>query len=313
MEMTMNYRKFGKMNWQVSAIGFGAWGIGGQWGDVPEDQAISAIHAALDEGVNFFDTADAYGEPQGRSEFHCAKALKSVRKEVYIATKVGNWCARPGHSLSYAHINHVIGCCHASLYRLGTDYIDFYQCHIGNLIEPDIFLEAFDTLVDQGLVRTYGISTNNVNVVKALNRDGKCAGVQLDYSLLNRTAEAKILTYCEEHSIATVIRGPLAKGLLSGKFTSESKFTDKVRTGWNDGGQRDVFLKRLEIVEKLKPLSNDDRSLAQVALQFVLSHPAVTTAIPGAKDDIQARANAAAGSGKLTDDELKLARSLTDS
>ncbi len=140
----MQYRTLGKTGWNVSAVSMGCWGIGGQWGPVEEKQALDTINAALDAGVNLFDTADGYG--LGQSEIYTGKALKSKRSEVYIATKAGNWGRRQGDPLGYKTIYSIINCCHASLYRLDTDYIDLYQCHIGTPEHPEIFVEAFELL-----------------------------------------------------------------------------------------------------------------------------------------------------------------------
>lgn len=305
----MEYRTLGATGWKVSAIGFGAWGIGGQWGEVGEKQAIAALHRAYDAGINFFDTADAYGIPMGRSEELVGRALRGVRDEVFIATKVGNWARRFGAPLSYERPEHIIGCCDASLFRLKTDYIDLYQCHIADLEEPEVFLEAFEKLKEAGKIRAYGISTDSVEVLKRFNRDGTCATCQLDYSILNRAPEAELLPYCQEQNIGTIVRGPLAKGLLSGKFTAESRFDDEVRSSWNEA-RRDWFLEQVRTVDALRFLEKEGRSMAQAALQYVLAHPAVTTAIPGAKSPAQVEANAQAADGALTLEELERVRAV---
>lgn len=288
-------RPLGKTGWTVSVISFGAWNIGGQWGDVPEDVAIKTIQTAYDAGVNFFDTADAYGEPPGVSEELIAKALRPMREKVVVATKVGNFARRQKHALAYDTPLHVELCCDASLYRLKTDVIDLYQCHVGNAPDYSVFLEAFENLKKRGKIKHYGISTNDFAALKAFNRDGKCATVQLDYSLVNRAAERELLPYCKEHQIGVIVRGPLAQGICAGKFTRDSKFTDSVRAGWNEGSGREKFLRKLELVDRVRFLQTPLRSLAQASLQFVISNPVVSCAIPGAKSPEQAKANAAAG------------------
>ena len=307
----MIQRTLGKTGWTVSAIGFGAWGVGGQWGAVEEQTAIDTIRAALDAGVNFFDTADGYGEPMGRSEELIKTALKGVRDRVLIATKVGHFGRRYGHPLPYSHPAHIELCCDASLRRLGTDVIDLYQCHLGELPDYSVFVEAFEKLVERGKIRAYGLSTNSLAMLKSFNANGKCATVQADYSLLNRAPEKDLLPYCQSENIGVIVRGPLAMGVLSGKFSAATKFEDSVRHGWNDGEGRQRFLKRLETVEQLRFLDRSGRNLAQAALQFVVSHPAVSVAIPGAKSPEQARANAVAGNSPLDGDELRRAQSVT--
>lgn len=299
----MQYRTLGKTGWRVSAVGMGCWGIGGQWGPVEEQEAVATVHKALECGINLFDTADAYG--LGESERRLGKALQGRRDEALIATKVGNFARRSGHPLSYATPQHVYLCCDASLHRLGTDRIDLYQCHIGNLADPTIFLEAFETLRQQGKIRAYGISSDSVDVVKQFDRDGNCAAVQLNYSILSRSAEKALLPLCAERNIGVLLRGPIAKGLLAGKFTRESTFADSVRSGWNEGEERQRFLRDVERVEKLRFLARDDRTMAQAALQFVIGHPAVTCAIPGAKNPDQAEQNARAADSELSNDERR--------
>lgn len=299
----MQYRRLGKTGWQVSTISMGCWGIGGQWGPVAEAEAIRTIHAARDLGINLFDTADAYGS--GVSEELVGKALRERRGEVYIATKVGNFGRRQDVPLSYTSPLHIYLCCDASLGRMKTDYIDLYQCHIGDLADPSIFLEAFERLVEQGKIRAYGISTDSLAVAQAFNRLGTCAAVQLNYSLLNRAPEPELLPWCAANDIGTLLRGPIAQGVLAGKFTPESRFDDIVRVGWNEGAGRERFLRRLEQVEQIRFLERPDRTLAQAALMWTLTNPAVTCAIPGAKDVAQITANAAAGDGTLGEDELE--------
>ncbi len=300
----MQYRTLGKTGWQVSTISMGCWGIGGQWGPVAEEEAIETIHAAIDLGVNLLDTADAYG--LGVSEELVGKAVRDRRDKVYIATKVGNFARRVGSPLAYDTPHHVYLCCDASLGRMKIDTIDFYQCHIGDLADPTVFLEAFERLTEQGKIRAYGISTNSLRVAEAFNRDGKCAAIQLNYSLVNRGAEQDLLPWCKEHNVGTLLRGPIAQGILAGKFTPETRFDDSVRTGWNEGAGRERFLSQLAQVEPWKRLARPDRSLAQIALAWTLANPAVTCAIPGAKNVEQMRANAAAADITLTKDELAL-------
>ena len=301
----MKYRVLGKTGWKVSAIGMGCWGIGGQWGPIEEKEAAATMQRTVEIGVNLFDTADAYGTEMGTSETLVGVALRPHREKVYIATKVGNWAQRFGQPLPYTHPLHIKGCCDASLYRLKTDYIDLYQCHIGGLEEPDIFLEAFEDLVQVGKIRAYGISTNFLDVLQRFNRDGNCAACQLNYSILSRAAESELLPYCLENNIGTLIRGPLVKGVLTGKFNANTTFTDSVRAGWNEGTAHEEFLSNLGIVDGLKFLANESRNMTQAALQFVLAHPGVTCAIPGAKNVVQIETNAAAADGELPDDELQ--------
>jgi aryl-alcohol dehydrogenase-like predicted oxidoreductase len=304
----MQHRTLGRTGWKVSAIGLGTWNIGGQWGPVSEDQAVDTVRAAIDAGINLIDTADAYGEPPGLSEELVGRAIAGRRDEVYIATKVGNFARRHGHTLSYETPHHVRLCCDASLGRTKIDTIDLLQCHIGDLDEPDVFLEAFDQLERAGKIRAYGVSTNSLKVAKAFDPDPEArkglAAVQVNYSLLNREAERDLLPWCRENDVGVLVRGPLARGLLAGKYDADSTFSDSVRSRWNGGEGRKDYLRLIEQVDSLRFLSGAERTMAQAALAWLLANPAVTCPIPGAKSPEQARANAAAADVELTDDEL---------
>jgi aryl-alcohol dehydrogenase-like predicted oxidoreductase len=278
----------------------GCWGIGGQWGPVEEKQAVDTINAALDAGVNLFDTADGYG--LGQSEIYTGKALKSKRSDVYIATKAGNWARRQGDPLGFKSIYSIINCCHASLYRLDTDYIDLYQCHIGTPENPEIFVEAFELLKKEGKIRHYAISTNDLDSLKALDSEGECASCQIGYSILSRQPEKDILPYCLDNNIGVLLRGPIAQGLLADKFSTDTKFddSDSVRDKWNPGeSQRDGFLAKLDKVAALRALVPDGTNMVDFALKFTLANPAVTCPIPGMKTPEQAKQNAAAADGEL--------------
>jgi aryl-alcohol dehydrogenase-like predicted oxidoreductase len=303
-------RPLGKTGLSVSAIGFGAWNIGGQWGKVTREEAIATIRAAHDAGVNFFDTADAYGDPPGLSEELIGEALAPVRDRAIIATKVGNFARRLGHPIPFTHPLHVELCCDASLNRLRTDSIDVYQCHLANLTEPQIFLDAFETLRRKGKIRFAGSSTEKTEVLKAFNIDGNCAVVQLEYSLVHRDHEDGLLPFAQQHGIGVIARGPLAQGVCSGKYSAESRFTDSVRSSWNDGARRELFLAQLKQIERVRFLDSPARPLAMAALQYVIAHPAVSTAIVGARTPEQARENALAGTHEMSDDERDRVRSL---
>ena len=281
----------------------GCWAIGGQWGEVSERQAIATVHAALDAGVNLFDTADSYG--LGRSEELLGKALADRREAACVATKAGNWARRAGDPPGLRSIYSVINCCHASLYRLGIDTIDLYQCHVGTPERPEIFVEAFELLKQQGKIRHYAISTNDVAALEALNVNGQCASCQINYSILNRSAERDILPYCLANDIGVLLRGPIAQGLLADKFDAGTRFDDSVRGKWNpDGDQRSGFVASLDLVARLRGALRPGQGMAELALQFTLAHPAVTCPIPGMKDPHQARANASAADGELDAEQL---------
>lgn len=310
----MQFKSFGKTGWSVSAIGLGTWNIGNQWGKIDDVTAYATIHAAIASGMNLIDTADAYGIPYGLSEKRLGRAIGGMRHQLYVVSKVGNWGRRMGHQLSYTHPDHVRLCIHASLGRMRTDYLDVSLCHESNLGDPTIYLEGFEQLVQEGSIRAYGISTNSLDVLQRFNANGTCSVVQVDYSLLNRAPEQDFLPYCQEHNIGVMVRGPLAKGLLSGRYSAASTFSDTVRQGWNEeGATRDKFLAQVTQVEQLKSVINPGPDMVTAALRYVISHPAISTAIPGAKSPDQAATNAAAGDKLLSVTEREeLVKALND-
>ncbi len=292
----MLYRPFGKTGWQVSAIGLGTWNLSNQWGEVSDSDAYATICAAIDAGMNLCDTADAYGIPFGLSEERLGRALAGRRNDVYIVGKAGNWARRTGHPLPMTSVDHVRLCAHASLYRLRTDWLDVLLCHQGNIEDPSIYLEGFETLKEDGKIRCYGISTNSLDVLKTFNAQGTCSVVEVDYSLLNLAPEADFLPYCEDQGIAVLIRGPLAQGLLSGNYSTDTVFDDPVRQKFNTGGaQRAQFEKQIAQVENLKQQVKPGADMIQASLRYVASHPVQPCVIPGAKSPQQAQANAQAG------------------
>ena len=309
MSRRMQYRSCGRTGWKVSSIGMGCWALGGQWGPVSESDAASTIHAAIDAGINLFDTADSYG-PR-RSEELLGKTLKnSDRANVFIATKAGNLGRPEGHPLSFSTPEHIYACCDASLHRLQTDYIDFYQCHVREHPHLDVFLEAFEHLLQLGKIRAYGTSSFISDEIKLFDRHARCHVVQLPHSVIDRDYERDILPLCASLNIGTLIRGPLAQGVLTGKFTTDHVFDDETRSGWNTGDAHIRFQARVAAAEKLRPLIMEDRSMGQLALAFTLSREGVTCAIPGARTPGQAKANAAASEISLTADELSLMETL---
>ena len=278
-------RTLGKSDIAVTKIGIGLWAIGGDaWGPTDDQDSLSTIDFALDAGVTFFDTADVYGA--GHSEELLGQAMKGRRDQFIVATKIGwqNFDSERNQT-AYDTVDKLIAGVESNLCRLQTDYVDIIQSHI-DFRDPtmEVFLEGFHRLQRDGKVLAYGVSTSDLEYLKTFNADGNCATLQTDYSILNRTPETEIFPYCLEHSIGVIVRGPLAMGILTGKFGSDTQFSEgNFRQRWQDNPEeRKTYLKDLAKVEKLRLLA-EDRTMAQLALQFVMAHPAVTVAIPGAK------------------------------
>jgi len=289
-------RKLGESSIEVTKIGIGLWAAGGSsWGSTDDRESLDAIDAALDAGVTFFDTADVYGS--GHSEDLLGQAMRGRRDRFVVATKIG-WQGFDSdrNQSAYDSVDKLVAGVETNLRRLQTDYVDVIQSHI-DFREPtlEVFLAGFQKLQRDGKVRAYGVSTSDLEYLKAFNADGGCATLQTDYSILNRTAENEIFPYCQQHDIGVIVRGPLAMGILTGKFGPDTRFAEgDFRQRWHDNpDEYQVFLDDLERVGRLSPLA-DGRTLAQLALQFVMAHPAVTVAIPGAKTPRQLADNVGA-------------------
>ena len=297
----------------VSAIGMGTWNIGGQWGEIDEGTAHATIRAALDNGVNLFDAAESYGFPYGTSEKRLGRSLAGDRHRAVIVTKIGNWGKREGVPVPKESPHLLRLCAHACLHRLRTDWIDVLLCHEGNLEDPTVYLEAFQMLKEEGCIRHFGVSTDNLDLLKAFNQNGDCAVVQVNYSLLQREPEKEFLPYCKENNIAVMVRGPVAMGLLSGRYDQNHRFTDSVRRHWHTDEKKQASLKtKLENVERLKAQVSPGPEMIQTALRYVISHPSQPVAIPGAKSPSQAIANAAAGNREFTPGECRQWRQIMD-
>lgn len=296
-EKKLRTRGLGKSGFEVTEIGIGLWAIGGsEWGPVDDQNSLDTIEAALTSGINFFDTADVYG--LGHSEKLLGQAMKNRRDEFFVATKVG-WIGfdREKFISAYETPDKLVEAVENNLQRLGTDHIDLLQSHI-HTPDPNTknMIEGFQRLQTSGKIGAYGLSSSNFEFIKEFNADGGLSALQIDYSILNRTAEKEIFPYCLENDIGVIVRGPLAMGILTGKFSEDSQFPEgDFRQRWlNVPDEHQVFLEDLKKVEELRKIVGG-QTLAQLALQFVLSHPAVTTVIPGAKTVQQLEQNVAVG------------------
>ena len=291
----MEYRTLGRTGIEVSEIGFGAWAIGGDaWGPVEDEASLAAMHHALDVGVTFIDTADVYGG--GHSEELVGQVIRGRRDDVVVATKGGlmGHHRDPSGPPVYDRPERVREALENSLRRLGTDHVDVYFDHIwwDTHEETEAFIAALAELKAEGKARAVGVSTNDLAYIRHFAAGGGLDVVQLEYSILNRDAEREVLPYLHEHGVGVVVRGPLQKGLLTGKFTPDTTFPDgDIRADWPS---QDWYEADLQRVESLRKLERGGQSLGQLALRFVLDHPAVSSAIPGGKSAEQVAANAAA-------------------
>lgn len=294
-------RQLGKSGISVSAMGLGCWAIGGdRWGQVNDQESIRAIHRALDLGITFFDTADVYGA--GHSEQVLGQALHGKRNQVIIASKFGNSTdPKTSEPLNAQNAESFIAnACETSLKRLNTDYLDLYQFHVGNfpVSEADTIEAGLEALVSAGKIRYYGWSTDSPEQAQVFLGNEPYIAVQQRLNLFEGNPDT--LTVCEQHNLASINRGPLAMGLLTGKFTTESQLPKHDIRGvgmpwvksFVDGKPNAAWLIQLEAVRDI--LTSEGRSLTQGALAWLWGRSQNTIPIPGFKSVAQVEENAAA-------------------
>jgi aryl-alcohol dehydrogenase-like predicted oxidoreductase len=297
----MKYRELGRTGWEVSEISFGAWAIGGAWGDVDDKESLAALHAALDGGVNFFDTADVYGD--GRSERLLAKLKKERKEKFYVATKVGRRLPKQTPE-GYSRENLTMWI-ERSLRNLEMDAIDLLQLHCPPTevyYRPEVF-GILDDLAKAGKLRHYGVSVEKVEeALKAIEFPG-VQTIQIIFNIFRQRPAELFLPKAQRRKVGILARVPLASGLLSGKFTRDSRFAKDDHRNFNRHGEAFDrgetfsgvdFETGLRAAEELKKIVPAGATLAQLALRWILEFPAVTCAIPGAKRPAQVQENIAA-------------------
>lgn len=318
----MEKRVLGRSNIRVSPMGLGCWAIGGQfymdgkidgYGEVDDRESVRAIHTGLDMGINFLDTSDAYGI--GHSEEVIGKALEGKRDQVVIATKFGYFGNEATKTLYGSNLSpdYIERACDASLRRLRTDYIDLYQLHVWEvgISELNIVTDTLDRLVSKGKIRTYGWSTDLLQGVKLIAEKENCSAIQQEYNIIKRNED--ILRFCEQNNLASINRGPLAMGLLTGKFSRDSVISkDDVRGSGHSWAEHlfknqrpnEDAMKKLDAIRDI--LTSNGRSLAQGSLAWIWAKSGVTIPIPGFKTVKQIEENAKAMEfGPLTEKQMK--------
>lgn len=308
----MQSRKFGRTGRDVSEIGFGSWAIGAAWGEVNDDDAVAALHAALDAGVTFIDTADVYGD--GRSEKLIARVMKERGGErPFIATKAGK--RLPEQTVEGFSQKNLTDWIDRSLRYLEADTLDLVQLHcpLTDLYyHPEVF-ERLDRLVEQGKIRNYGVSVERVEeALKAMQYPG-VVSVQIIFNAFRQRPAELFFDLAKKNDVAIIARVPLASGLLSGKFKADTKFEDSDHRKFNRHGEAfDVgetfsgvpYEVGLAAVERIRPLVSGDTTMAKFALRWILMFDAVTVVIPGARNPAQAISNSEAADLAPLSDEL---------
>jgi len=309
----MQYRELGRTGWKVSSISFGAWAVGGSWGDVDDKESIAALHRALDKGVNFFDTADVYGD--GRSERLLAQLRKERKEPFHIATKAGR--RLDPHVTEGYNRQNLTAFVERSLKNLQTDSLDLLQLHCPPTpvyYLPEVF-GVLDDLTKAGKLKHYGVSVEKVEEALKVIEFPNVKTVQIIFNIFRERPADLFFAEAQRKKIGILARVPLSSGMLTGKITRASTFAADDHRQFNRHGEAfdrgETFSgvdyeTGLRAVETLKTLVPHGATLAQLALRWILMFPAVTCAIPGAKRPSQVDENvSAADLPPLSDDTMK--------
>lgn len=317
----MNYRNLGETGMRVSEISLGTWAFGGDWGTVGDDDAYAALNRAIDLGVNFLDTADVYGD--GRSEKLIGKLLRDrPDDEIFVATKAGR--RLDPHTAEGYNAENLTAFVERSLENLGVEALDLLQLHCPptTAYRQDETFEALDGLQRAGKIKNYGVSVEKVEEARMALEYPGVSTVQIIFNIFRQKPAVEFFPLAEERDIGVLARVPLASGLLSGKMSPDRDFPENDHRNFNrEGAAFDrgetfsgvPFERGIEAAEELKELVPEGYTLAQFALRWILTHPAVSCAIPGAKRPDQAEDNiAAADMPELSDEAMSRASEVYD-
>ncbi|MCP4402153.1 MAG: aldo/keto reductase [bacterium] len=307
----MQYRRLGRTGWDVSAISFGAWAIGGTWGDVKDEDSLAALHKAIDMGVNFIDTADVYGD--GHSERLISHVLKERSEKIYVATKAGR--RLDPHVADAYNRKNLTAFIERSLKNLGVEALDLVQLHCPPTeayYRPELF-EVMDDLQQQGKITHYGVSVEKVEEALKVIEFPNVKTVQIIFNMFRLRPSERLFREAKKRQIGILARVPLASGMLTGKMKPGTQFAEDDHRRFNRQGE--AFDKGetfsgvdynlgLEAVEELKKILPENISLVQGALRWILMFDAVTCAIPGAKRPEQAEQNISAADLPALSDEV---------
>lgn len=306
----MQYRRFGRSDWQISEIGYGMWGMGGQWSGSEDAQSEKSLDLAVENGVNFFDTAWGYAE--GHSERLLGRLIKRhAHKKLYMASKIPpmnfKWPAKPEYKAEDCYpAKHIIEYTEKTLKNIDAEKIDLMQFHVwdDSWANYEEWQRAFELLRDQGKVERFGISINRWEPENCLEtlKTGLIDAVQVIYNIFDQAPEDKLLPYCEENDIAVIARVPFDEGTLTGNITKDTKF-DK------DDWRASYFvpenlISSVEHADKLRPIVPEGMTMAEMALRFILENKTISTTIPGMRKERNVLANTAVSDGKRLPQEL---------
>ncbi|ETT63034.1 aldo/keto reductase [Paenibacillus sp. FSL R7-277] len=296
----MKYRELGNTGLSVSEVSFGTWAIGGDWGNSKDEDGLRGLQAAMEQGVNFFDTADVYGG--GHAEELLAKATRGKQDEIHIATK---FC-RAGdiHDPENYSARRISEYCEQSLRRLEREAIDLYQIHCPpmEILRDGSVFAALDQLKAEGKIRHYGVSVETIEEGLLCLEYPGVAALQVIFNLFRQQPAQELLPQAAAKGAGILVRLPLASGLLTGKFTPSSTFQDNDHRKFNANGEQFnvgetfaglPFVKGVELAQKLEWITEGRGNMAQASMRWILDHPAVSCVIPGFKNESQVNDNLA--------------------
>ena len=290
----MNFRIFGKIGWNVSEIGLGCWAIGSEWGDVSSEDAKEVLKTSLDHGVNFFDTADVYGD--GRSEKFLGQLLNSTSERIYVATKSGR--RLNPHTAEGYNLKNIEDFIDRSLINIGVDCIDLLQLHCppSEICSKKETYDMMDEIVKKGKIANYGVSVEKVSEAMEAIKYPNVKSIQIIFNIFRQKPLEVFFEEAAKNNVAIIARVPLASGLLTGKMNKYSSFPKNDHRNYNINGDAfDIgetfsgvnYERGLEVVEILKEIVPDDFTLSDLALKWILMHEEVSVVIPGAKNSEQ--------------------------
>ena len=300
----MNLRKFGRLDWNVGEIGLGCWAMGADWGDLTDENAKKILKTSFENGINFFDTADVYGD--GRSEKFVGDFINSISEKIFVATKAGRRI-NPHEAEGYYDRDLMESFVDRSLKNLGVETIDLLQMHCPptEVFSNDLTYQMLDYLVSKGKIQHYGFSVETVDEAMKCIQRPHTKSVQIIFNMFRLKPAEEFFKLAKEKNIAIIARVPLASGLLTGKMHSNSTFPDNDHRNYNiNGNAFDIgetfsgvdFHKALHVVEEVKSIIPEEFSLSQLALKWILMHDEVSVVIPGAKNSDQVLNNISASS-----------------
>src|SRR5579859_104602 len=303
--MPMNKRTLGRTGLRVSEVGYGAWGIGAkQWIGASDDESLRALHRAIDLGLNFIDTALAYGD--GHSEKLVGQTVRGQKEKVFVATKIPpknrRWPAERGIPVDQAYsADYVVSCTEESLRNLGMETIDLQQLHVwtDEFVGAGDWLEGIEKLKKQGKIRHFGISLGEHTPENGLRavESGLVDTVQVIYNIFDQSPEDQLFPLCLKKNVGVLARVPFDEGGLTGKVTPETQFPkEDFRNSYFKGARKQEVYARVQKIATDLGISLDQ--LPETALRFVLAHPAVSTVIPGMRSVRNAEANCRSGDGQ---------------